>query len=146
MRTELLKNGKRVAVLSGNLTDDEVKAKNLAVDYDDVRLIDEAAEDAAFEKELADYRAIKAKLPPKIPKSVTKRQALLMLLDIGIKESDVIAIIDSINDSTEREKSRIEFLHASSIDRNHPLISVIANANGLSSDKVDDLFISAAKL
>lgn len=146
MRTELLKNGRRVALIAGFLTKDEVRAKNLGIDFDTAQIVDEAKELALFEADLSKSRAEAATRPTPVPKSVTKRQALLALLTVGIREVDILAIIANIPNSDEREKAEIEFAYAGIFERKHPLIQVIANVKGLDDKQLDVLFIQASKM
>lgn len=145
MRTELLKNGRRVALIAGDLSKDEVLAKNLGIDFDDTKLVDEAKELIAFEEDLARLRAEVANRPTPMPKSVTKRQALLALLNVGIREADILDIIATMPDS-EREKAEIEFTYAGIFERNHPLITIIGQSKSLDDTQLDRLFIQASKL
>lgn len=145
MRTELIKNGRRVAVIAGNLSKDAALSKKLGIDFDDAYLVDEAKEAASFEADLAKSRAEAANRPTPVPKSVTKRQAFLALLTVGIRETDILAIIATMPDS-EREKAEIEFTYASSFERDHPLISIIGQSKGLKDKQLDQLFIQASKL
>lgn len=145
MRTELLNDGRRVAVIAGDLSTDDVRAKNLGIDFDTVRLVDEAKEFAAFEADFARSRAEAATRPTPVPKSVTKRQALLALLTVGIREADILAIIATMPDS-EREKAEIEFTYAGGFERNHPLITIIGQSKNLNDEELNKLFIEASNL
>ena len=145
MRTELLNDGRRVALIAGDLSTDDVRAKNLGIYFDTVRLVDEAKELAAFEAKLARSRAEAATRPTPVPKSVTKRQAFLALLTVGIREADILAIIATMPDS-EREKAEIEFTYAGVFERNHPLITIIGQSKALDATQLDRLFIQASKL
>ena len=145
MRTELLKNGRRVALIAGNLSKDEVRAKNLGIDFDDAKLVDEAKELTSFEADLARSRVEAATRPTPVPKFVTKRQAFLALLTVGIREADILAIIATMPDS-ERGKAEIEFTYAASFERNHPLIKIIGQSKALDDTQLDRLFIQASKL
>lgn len=145
MRTELLNDGRRVALIAGDLSTDDVRAKNLGIDFDTVRLVDEAKEFAAFEANLARSRAEAATRPTPVPKSVTKRQAFLALLAVGIREADILAIIATMPDS-EREKAEIEFTYAASFERNHPLITIIGQSKNLNDEELNKLFIEASNL
>lgn len=145
MRTELLKNGRRVALIAGDLSTDEVRAKNLGIDFDDAKLVDEAKELTSFEADLARSRVEAATRPTPVPKSVTKRQAFLALLTVGIREADIRAIIATMPDS-DREKAEIEFTYAASFERNHPLITIIGQSKNLNDEELNKLFIEASNL
>lgn len=85
------------------------------------------------------------KLPDIVPSRVTKRQALLALLSISIRDVDIKNIIETMPEA-EREKATIEFNHANHFERSNSMINVIATAKNLDASAVDKLFMMASKL
>lgn len=77
------------------------------------------------------------------PATVTRTQALLALLEVGITEAMILAKIEEMSDATERERSRIRF-NAPEWRRDSELLAVMAAAFGLSPAAVDGRFIAAA--
>lgn len=81
-----------------------------------------------------------ATLPPKVPESVSPRQARLALLAIG-KLNAANAAVDAAGDVM-----KVSWEFSSLIRRNDPGVVSLADAIGLDGDQLDDLFIEAAKL
>lgn len=81
---------------------------------------------------------------PKVPTSVTMRQARLALLGAGLLAS-VDAAIASLP-SPQKEAAQIEWDYSSSVERNRPFVLTLGAAFGLSSAQLDALFIAAAAL
>lgn len=78
--------------------------------------------------------------------SLTKRQARLGLLSIGITTEDVEAHIASITDPMDRAAALIEWQDATTYDRNHPLVADLAAAFALPPEQVDDLWAWASHI
>jgi len=76
--------------------------------------------------------------------ALTKRQARLGLLSIGITTEDVEAHIASIADPIDRATALIEWQDATTYERDHPLVTDLATAFDLPSAQVDALWIWAA--
>lgn len=72
--------------------------------------------------------------------SLTPRQIRLGLLDMGLRDVHIEALIDGIEDETEREAARITWRYATVFERDHPLIDAFAPALGLEPEQVDELF------
>lgn len=80
---------------------------------------------------------------PSIPDSCTPVQGLISLFSLkGIKESDILAAIDGIEDPTERYRAKIVYGKASSWDRNSETVSMLAALLGLTGEDLDDLFLA----
>jgi len=82
--------------------------------------------------------------PPPVPRSITMRQARLVLLQAGLLGQVNQAIAAMPGDAGEA--ARIEWEYATSIDRDNPLFGSLASALGLSEQQVDAMFIAGAGL
>lgn len=80
-----------------------------------------------------------------VPKSVTRRQARQALLLAGILD-DVQPALDAIPDATQRGLMQIEWDDSQEFHRNRPALLALASALGLTSEQIDELFITAATL
>lgn len=76
-----------------------------------------------------------------VPRSITKRQAMLQLNKVGLYEP----LISMINE-TENIELKIEFEYTTVFDRNSQFIAAVAQSFNLSDEEVDNLFIEASKL
>lgn len=82
--------------------------------------------------------------PPPPPESVTMRQARLALLNAGMLtqvEASIAAMPGAAGDA-----ARIEWEYALSVERNSPLVALLAAALTLDASKLDALFAQAAAL
>lgn len=83
-------------------------------------------------------------LPVPMPRQsqpvVTMRQARLALLQAG-KLADVDAVIAQAGDA-----ARIEWEYAQELRRDHPLVTAMGAALGMSVEQIDALFVQAATL
>lgn len=84
-------------------------------------------------------------LPVKVPIKVTRRQALQALLLAGLLDS-IQPAIDAIPDATTRNMIQIEWDESLEFDRYRPSLITLASALGLTSEQLDELFITASKL
>lgn len=82
---------------------------------------------------------------PQVPASVTRRQARQALLLAGLLDS-VQPAIDAIPDATQRGLAQIEWDDSQEFERNRPMLISLATAIGLTSEQIDELFITAAGL
>jgi hypothetical protein len=82
--------------------------------------------------------------PTAIPESVSARQIRLYLIRHGFSLAAVDAAIDAIPDQLQRDSVRVEWDYAPYVERNHPMLSAIAQSLGLSSEDVDAAFVEAA--
>jgi hypothetical protein len=78
-----------------------------------------------------------------IPQTVSARQVRIWLIQHGISLSQVDSAIDSIEDSTIRDITRVEWEYAPYIERTHPMLIPLGQALGLSSEQIDQAFIEA---
>jgi hypothetical protein len=76
---------------------------------------------------------------------LTARQLRLGLLKLGIKPSQVDAAIDTLPDN-RRETAQIEWEYATTYQRDHTLIALLASAFGLSDATVDAAWRGAETL
>lgn len=79
--------------------------------------------------------------PPATP--ITKRQLRLTLVRNGISLSTVEAAISSMPDGLEKEEAQIEWADASTFNRDHPTLLLIAAALGLTEAQVDAMWAEA---
>lgn len=82
---------------------------------------------------------------PAIPASVTRRQARQALLLAGLLDK-VEPTIAAIADPVQRGLAQIEWEDSQVFERQRPVLISLADAVGLDSDKLDQLFITAAGL
>lgn len=82
--------------------------------------------------------------PAKVPQSVTMRQARLALLQAG-KLSTVNAAIAAMG-GAQGEAARIEWEFSNEVQRGQPLVAALAPVLGMTSEQLDQLFITAAGL
>lgn len=79
-----------------------------------------------------------------VPKAVTMRQARLALLMAG-KLSYVNSAIASMS-GVQGEAARIEWEFSNEVQRAQPLVAALAPVLGMTSEELDQLFITAARL
>jgi hypothetical protein len=80
-----------------------------------------------------------------VPRSVSRRQARLALLDAGLLAS-VQPAIDAVQDATQRAKMQIDWDDSQEFQRDHPTLLALGSALGLDSAGIDALFSAAAAL
>ncbi len=78
---------------------------------------------------------------PRVPRSVTMRQARLVLLGAGLLDQVGIAI--DMLEEPQRSAARIEWDYASKVDRDSQMVMLIGDALNLNSAELDALFIAA---
>lgn len=88
---------------------------------------------------LTEYPAASA-FAMQVPQQVSMRQARLALLDVGLLD-DVEAIITAAG-----RAAQIEWEYAATVDRNHPVIAIVQQQQGMTDSQIDALFTSAAAL
>ena len=74
---------------------------------------------------------------------VSARQVRIWIIQHGISLQQVELAIDSISDPTMRDITKVEWEYAPYIERNHPMLPVLAQALGLTEDILDRAFIEA---
>ena len=82
--------------------------------------------------------------PVQIPQEITMRQARLALLDIGLL-ANVQTAINTLPEP-DKTKAQIEWEYSNALQRDNPFVTTLGTALGLSSDDIDNLFITAAGL
>jgi hypothetical protein len=94
----------------------------------------------------AEIAALPPPAPPPMPE-ITARQLRLALLGLGMKGAQVEAAIAAMpGTEDEREAAMIEWRHASSFRRNHPLVAALGAALGLNAAQIDEAWRAAAAL
>jgi len=75
-----------------------------------------------------------------VPRSITARQARIILLQAGL--------LDSVNQAVaaSNEATRIEWEFSTEVQRNWPTLKTMAQALGWTDQQLDDLFIAGSKL
>jgi hypothetical protein len=79
-----------------------------------------------------------------IPQEITMRQARLVLLERGLL-ANVQPAIDSLPEPN-KTKAQIEWEYSNALQRDNPFVTTLGTALGLSSDDIDNLFITASRL
>ena len=81
---------------------------------------------------------------PRVPGSITMRQAQLALMAAGRLPAVNAAV--AAMPGAQGDAARIEWNASSTVERNKPLVLVMASALGLTSAQIDALFIAGEKL
>lgn len=84
--------------------------------------------------------------PVAVPSTVSARQVRIWLIQNGILLSQVDSAIDSIQDPTVRDITRVEWEYAPYIERNHPMLIPLGAALGLTNEQIDMAFIEASNI
>lgn len=79
-----------------------------------------------------------------VPQEITMRQARLALLDIGLL-ANVQTAINTLPEP-DKTKAQIEWEYSNALQRDNPFVTTLGTALGLSSDDIDNLFITASGL
>ena len=82
---------------------------------------------------------------PPVP-ALTRRQFRLALVMNGFALADIEAVINSIEDATQRQITLIEWQDATVFERNNSNLLTMANLMGLSSAQIDELWEQAVTL
>jgi len=80
---------------------------------------------------------------PIIPESISARQIRLWLINNGFQLTQVENAINNIEDPITRETIKVEWEYAPYVERNHPMLTPLAQALGLTENQVDQAFIQA---
>ncbi len=75
-----------------------------------------------------------------VPQMVEMRQARIALHRAGLLD-DIETLIKTLD-----KEAQLEWEFALTVQRNHPLISIIKQVKGLTDEQIDDMFIEASKL
>lgn len=81
-----------------------------------------------------------------VPETISARQVRLWLIENDISLTSVEAAINTIVNEKLREKTLVEWEYAPYIERNHPLIESLAQYLGLTTEQIDQGFITASQL
>lgn len=82
---------------------------------------------------------------PPVP-ALTRRQFRLALVMNGFALADIEAVINSIEDATQRQITLIEWQDGTTFIRTSPNLLFMADLMGLSTEQVDALWTQASKL
>ncbi len=74
---------------------------------------------------------------------ITRRQLRLTLVRNGISLSIVEAAIEAMPEGLEKAEAQIEWADASTFERSHPTLLLIASALGLSEEQIDVMWRQA---
>lgn len=93
----------------------------------------------------AEIDALDAIVPPSgnMFEPITRRQLRLTLVRNGISLAGVEQAIASMPAGLEKEEAQIEWADASTFNRNHPTLLLIASALGLTEAQVDAMWAEA---
>lgn len=137
MKTIRLPDGKQVGKFNGadlEILDDRYRI--LGCDY---------PFSALGQHEIVDYvEPPVAPEPIPVPQTVSMRQARLALLKAGKLNAVNTAIANMAG--IEGEAARIEWEFSSEVRRSQPLVIALTPALGMTSEQLDQLFITAAEL
>ena len=78
--------------------------------------------------------------------ALTRRQFRLALVMNGFALADIEAVINSIEDTTQRQIALIEWQDAATFERNSSSLLVVAGLMQLNTEQVDALWSQALKL
>lgn len=81
-----------------------------------------------------------------IPENISARQIRIWLIQNDISLDMVDNAINNISDITTRDITKVEWEYAPYVERNHPMLPVLAQALGLDESILDQAFIEASKL
>lgn len=90
------------------------------------------------------YFTAPTQAPATIPQEITMRQARLALHEAGLL-SNVSTAIASLSEPA-KTKAQIEWEYSNALQRDNPFVTTLGTALGLSSDDIDNLFITASRL
>jgi len=79
-----------------------------------------------------------------IPKSLTMMQARLVIYKAGLLPA-VAAFIEALSEPTKTEVSLV-WEYAASVEREHPLVQLLAKEFKLTEEALDQLFLEGSKL
>lgn len=91
------------------------------------------------------FNTINSDLQSRVPLSVTRRQAKQALLLAGLL-NNVQPAINAITDDTQRALIQIEWDDSQTFERYRPALIALGSGLGLTSEQLDQLFITASSL
>lgn len=97
------------------------------------------------------YQAVQVPAPPPVPEvngvpqTVTRRQAKQALILAGLWDA-AVAAVGAIQDPTQRALMETELYDSQTFERQRPALLQMAQALGLDSTALDNLFIQASQL
>jgi hypothetical protein len=121
-----------------------VRTDNL--EHDIALVEDESLRSIVIDKPYVDISRTWIPKTKYVPENISARQVRLWLISNNISLSQIDTIINSIEDTSLREKTKVEWEYAPYIERNHPLVDNLGLLLGLSSSQLDDAFIAASLL
>lgn len=80
---------------------------------------------------------------PTIPQTISARQIRIWLIQHGVSLQSVETAIDNISDTLLRDITRVEWEYATYLERNHPMLPVLAVSLGFEESILDQLFMEA---
>ena len=135
---------------------------DIIFDNADVALTDEQLSkfENVFSKELEIYNKITSAgqtldelypAPVYVPNVITVRQFWLAALEYGFDRDDVIALVESLPETSDAEilfkkASKIDLYTATTYDRNNQTLNAIGQILGVNSDQIDQIFIKGIEL
>ena len=90
------------------------------------------------------YFTATTQAPSIVPQEITMRQARLALHEAGLL-SNVSTAIASLSEPA-KTKAQIEWEYSNALQRDNPFVTTLGTALSLSSDDIDNLFITASGL
>lgn len=112
--------------------------------YNGPDLMVEIPEGFDFDR-LGEYEYVNGEVKLAVPTEVTRRQARQAIYLAGLLPN-IQSAIDAIPDATQRNMIQIEWDDSLNFERNRPSLIALATALGLSSQDLDNLFITAVSL
>ena len=87
------------------------------------------------------------KPPPPVPESVTPLKFYTALFQVmGISETQVQGMIEAMDEGPQRELALTTFRRAFSVRRDNPLVLQLKDAQGVTDEQLDQLFLYADNL
>lgn len=81
--------------------------------------------------------------PPVMPQPITRRQLRLTLVRNGISLIGVESAIAAMPEGLAKQEAQIEWADASTFNRDHPTLLLIASALGLTGEQIDAMWADA---
>jgi hypothetical protein len=80
-----------------------------------------------------------------VPTQITAIKFLVQLQLEGVTEANILAIINTLPEPN-KTIANVSFKRATFFERDNPLLSLVGQAYGFNSTKLDEIFINANKL